>query len=225
MCGRISRDIEMDELIALFRAGQIPHPDTWDGDRLDWANLAVTQVAPTQPMIATTLDTPLQWMRWGFCARWFDRLDQHGRPLVNARAETVARKPTFRDAVQAGRFCLVWCSGWFEWQKTPTGKQPHHIQLPDRQPFALAGLWEDFERPDGEMIRTVAVLTTPASDDLKSVHDRMPFALHPSAYRAWLAGQVRPETAPAGLFEHFAVTTRVGRADYLDADALQPLSD
>lgn len=225
MCGRISRDIEMDELMALFRAGQIPHPDTWDGDRLDWASLAAVQVAPTQPMLATTLDEPLQMMRWGFCARWFTALDQHGRPLVNARAETVAQKPTFRDAWRAGRRCLIWTSGWYEWQKTPTGKRPHHVQLPGREALALAGIWEDYEAPDGEIIRTVAVLTTAASDDLQAVHHRMPFALHPSAYRGWLEGRVRPEPAPDGVFEHFAVTDRVGRSDYLEPDALQPIDD
>lgn len=225
MCGRISRDIEMDQLIALFRAGHIPHPDTWDGPRLDWASLAAVQVAPTQAMVTTTLEEPLQWMRWGFCARWFKSVDQHGRPLVNARAETIANKPTFRDAWRAGQRCLVWCSGWYEWQTLATGKQPHHIQLPDRQPFALAGIWEDFQQPDGETIRTVAVLTTAASDDLQALHDRMPFALHPSAYLGWLQGQVRPSPAPDDVFEHFAVTPRMGRADYLEADALMPLAD
>jgi putative SOS response-associated peptidase YedK len=233
MCGRVSRSIGYKELLELFEAGELPHPDAYIGDRpgkapqlppIDFASLSVVQVAPTQDMLVTTRDTPgLQLMRWGFCASWFKQPDQYGRPLVNARAETATTKPTFRAAVRAGRRCLVWVSGWFEWQKTQGGKQPHHIQLPGRQPFAMAGIWERYTPPGGDPMNTVAVLTTAASADLAAIHDRMPFCLHPSAYRAWLDGQIAPQPAPTGIFEHYPVTTRVGRSDYLGSDALMPV--
>lgn len=179
MCGRVSPSIGYAELLKLYEAGELPHPDAYIGDRpgtpprmppIDFSSLSVVQVAPTQPMLVTTRDRPgFQLMRWGFCPAWFKQIDQYGRPLVNARSETATTKPTFRDAVRAGRLCLVWVSGWFEWQKTASGKQPHHIQLPGRELFAMAGIWERFTPPDGEPTSTVAVLTTAASPDLEEL--------------------------------------------------------
>lgn len=232
MCGRISRDLSYEELIELYERGEIAHPDDWvrrrgpddpfDAPFDDWRDLSRVQVAPTQDLAVTVRGGALRRMRWGFCPSWFERLDARGRPHINVRAETIDEKRTFRGAFRAGRFGLVWVTGWFEWQAGPTGKRPHLIQRPGAAPFALAGLWETWPGPAGP-VDTVAIITTAASTDLSAIHARMPFALHPSAYRAWLAGQVRPEPAPIGTFEAAPVTARIGRADYQGRDALVPI--
>lgn len=218
----------MEELLELYARGEIAHPDDWirrrgpDDPFAEWSDLTQVQVAPTQALAVTDADGRLRRMRWGFCPAWFERLDQFGRPLINVRAETIGEKRTFRPAFRARRLCLVWCSGWFEWMKTPSGKQAHHLQRPGRAPLALGGLWSTWAGPTGR-IDTVAIITTAASPDLARVHDRMPFALHPSAYQAWLRGDLAPAPAPPGTFEAIRVTDAVGRASYQGRDALQPL--
>lgn len=212
----------------MFRLGLIDwHPDGYTGDRPgktpqlpdlpeapDWfEDLAAVQVAPSQPMITTTRSTALEVMQWGIRPKW-------GGLLINARGETVDQKKAFRYAVRAGQFCITWVSGWFEWQKTPTGKRAHHLQLPGRRPLGLASVWVN-----GDAGRELAIVTTAASPDMAAIHDRMPFALHPSAYRAWLQGELRPEPPPAGIFEAYPVTAAVGRSTYQGADALERVGD
>lgn len=185
-------------------------------------DLARVQIAPTEALIITTREQAFESARWGLCPRFFERVDQYGRPLINARGETAATKPSFRGAVAARRFCLVWCTGWFEWQKAPGGKAAHHIQLPGRAPLALGGVWEDWPGPAG-LIRTAAIVTVPASADLDHIHDRMPMALHPSAYSRWLEGEEAPGSPPEGIFEAYPVTSKIGRPDYQERDALKSL--
>lgn len=93
-------------------------------------------------------------------------------PIINTRAETVATKPSFRDAFRKRR-CIVPADGWYEWTKIPGGKQPHYIHARDEKPFAFAGIWEPNEH--GEP--TVAIITTAASRSIEAIHDRMPAVL------------------------------------------------
>src|SRR5579883_320577 len=109
-----------------------------------------------------------------------------GSRLANARAETVAEKPSFRSAFKQRR-CLIPASGFYEWQKQSTGrKQPFFISPRDGEPFSFAGLWECWHDPEGEEVQSCAILTTTANEVMQPIHERMPLILGPSAEGQWL---------------------------------------
>jgi putative SOS response-associated peptidase YedK len=149
-------------------------------------------IAPTQ-MVATILhDTEserreLQQLRWGLIPSWA-RDPSIGAKMINARAETVAEKPSFRAAFKRRR-CLVVADGFYEWQQQEKKKQPFYFRLQDAQPFGFAGLWEQWQPPEGEEITTCTILTTNANELMLSVHHRMPVILHPKDYDLWLNPQ------------------------------------
>ncbi len=145
-------------------------------------------IAPTQPVTAIRLDKQglreATQLRWGLIPHWAKE-PSIGNRMINARAETVASKPAFRDAFRRRR-CLVAADGYYEWAKTPIGKQPYYICRNDEQPFAIAGLWERWHTRDGDTLETTTLLTTEANTDLRELHDRMPVVLEPRLYQAWL---------------------------------------
>jgi putative SOS response-associated peptidase YedK len=109
-----------------------------------------------------------------------------GYKLINARAETVAEKPSFRSALKQRR-CLIPASGFYEWQKQGTGgKQPYFISPREGELFSFAGLWERWHDPEGEEVETCTILTTTANDLMKPIHDRMPVILDPTTEGQWL---------------------------------------
>lgn len=139
---------------------------------------------------------------WNFVPGWAKEV-RAGRPLINARAETVMEKPTFRSALMRRR-CLVPADGYYEWKgDVPGRKQPFHIRKADGGLVALAGLWEHWQGPDGSELETAAILTTSASPDVSEVHERMPVIVAPEHFEAWLdvdgvgAREVLPLLAPA----------------------------
>ena len=105
--------------------------------------------------------------------------------MINARAETLAEKPAFRNALKKRR-CLVLADGFYEWQKTPTGKVPMRITLVSGEPFALAGLWEIWDTPEGDKLRTFTIVTTSPNELLEPIHNRMPVILRPEHESLWL---------------------------------------
>jgi putative SOS response-associated peptidase YedK len=105
--------------------------------------------------------------------------------LINARMESAADKPTFRNALRRRR-CLLPCSGYYEWKKLDKRKQPFWIRMKDAPLFAFAGLWESWNSPDGGTIESCALLTQDANVPMRGIHDRMPVILLPEEYDAWL---------------------------------------
>ena len=146
--------------------------------------------------------------------------------MINARAETVAEKPSFRDAYRTQR-CLVAADGFFEWQKVPDGtRQPYHIRFADDAPFAIAGLWESWRAPDGETLESCTLITTEANRTLAPIHHRMPVILPAEAYDGWLDVRSQPPDAllrpyPADDLAAFAVGPRVNNARHDDAACLE----
>ena len=122
-------------------------------------------------------------MRWGLVPFWADD-PAIGNRLINARAETAAAKPAFRDAFKRRR-CLVVSDGFYEWKKEPGGKQPYWIHRPDGAPFAFAGLWSRWDK-QGEPLDTFAILTRDAHPDVAAIHDRMPVVLARDDWGPWL---------------------------------------
>lgn len=148
-------------------------------------------VAPGDEVLAVTTtregDPRAELLRWGLVPFWATD-PKTGYKMINARAETVADKPAFRDAL-ARRRCLILADGFYEWQARPgrQRKQPFWITRADGEPFAFAGLWATWHAPDDTTLRTCTIVTTSANDALAPIHDRMPVMLPDAgAETAWL---------------------------------------
>jgi putative SOS response-associated peptidase YedK len=190
-------------------------------------------IAPTQPIAVVRATEEgdgheLAILRWGLIPAWAK--EPGSVPLlINARAETAATKPAFRAALRRRR-CLVPADGFYEWQRLGNQKQPFHMRRQDGQPFALAGLWERWEGPDG-CIDSCALLTTTANELMSPIHDRMPVILDPPQFDLWLdpalqdvdllQGLLRPY--PAELMIAYPVPTRVNNARNDDPQCVLPL--
>ncbi|HEY8098263.1 MAG TPA: SOS response-associated peptidase [Methylobacter sp.] len=122
-------------------------------------------------------------LHWGLIPSWAKdcSISSH---LINARAETLSEKPSFKNAYRHRR-CLIPATGFFEWQSTAVGKQPYHIHQPDYALFAFAGVWEHWEH-DQETVYSCTIITTAANAKIASIHDRMPVIIAPDDYNRWL---------------------------------------
>ncbi|HXN15120.1 MAG TPA: SOS response-associated peptidase [Usitatibacter sp.] len=147
-------------------------------------------IAPTQeaPVIRAAKDggREVAMLRWGLVPFWA-KDPKIGHKMINARGETVLEKPAFRNAF-ASRRCIVPASGFFEWTGAPGAKLPHAITLADRPLIAMAGLWERWRDAPGVPLETYTILTTPASQFMSAIHDRMPLILETADIDAWLSG-------------------------------------
>ena len=145
-------------------------------------------VAPTQEVLAVRQQAAGRaavMLKWGLVPAWAKDTSMGAR-LINARAETVADKPAFREALKLRR-CLIPASGFYEWRREGTHKQPYYFHLSDDRPFAFAGLWERW----GEDLETCTILTTAANPLVAATHDRMPVILKAEDYDLWLDESVR----------------------------------
>lgn len=145
-------------------------------------------IAPTQPVAAIRSNTEglrsLDMLRWGLVPHWAKDLSI-GNRLINARAETVAEKPTFRQAFSRRR-CLILASGFYEWGQTENGKFPFFMSPPDGHCLAFAGLWEQWRGGGDGEIESCVIITTAANTTLSRVHHRMPAILSEEAQKLWL---------------------------------------
>lgn len=172
--------------------------------------------APTQdlPVILNEDERAIQLLRWGLVPFWA-KDPAIGNRMINARAETLPEKPSFRTPLQKRR-CLVLADGFYEWKKTEHGKAPLRIGLKTGEPFAFAGLWETWKQPDGELLRTFTIITTPPNSLMEPIHNRMPAILLPEDEALWLdnsAGVIGWLSAlrpyPAELMTAYPVSPRV----------------
>lgn len=146
-------------------------------------------IAPTQDVPAVRAGPEgaraIAMLHWGLVPKWAKER-AIGNRMINARAETLAEKPSFRDAFRKRR-CLVLADGWYEWQVADGGKQPWFIRLEDARPLAFAGLWERWNDPaDGTMLESCAIVTTDATASIRKIHDRMPVVLPETGWDRWL---------------------------------------
>jgi putative SOS response-associated peptidase YedK len=195
MCGRFT-------LISEFKAIQ----DHFAAGGPTFAYQASYNIAPTREIPAVRQEQAqreLFMCRWGLIPHW----SKPGKSYhsINARAETLASKPFFRDAFRKRR-CLIPANGFFEWKKEGAAKQAYYIHLPDRPLFAFAGLWE-YWLDQEQRIESCAIITTTANTGMQAIHDRMPVILQEQDYAAWLeAGGERLLIPYAGSMECYPVS-------------------
>lgn len=175
MCGRFTLTTPEELIAEVFALDERP--------RL----LARYNIAPSQQIAAVVQPSGrrrLEMFRWGMLAP--GEAERDDALLINARSESVATKPLFREAFRARR-CLVPADGFYEWRKAGSRREPFHIRLRDRRPFAFAALWNEEKHPSAQRpLRACAILTTEPNAVMDGIHDRMPVILPPDAYAAWL---------------------------------------
>ena len=186
MCGRYTLT-DPDPRLLRFRFGLTESAEIDQPARYN--------VAPTDPVLAVRLDEHGQRepgiLRWGLIPHKADP-ETFDRLLINARAETVAEAPAFRDAFRTSR-CLIVADGFYEWRAEETGKKPVWITRPSREPFAFAGLWAAASRQDGSSIHSCTIVTCEPGEVVSPIHDRMPVILDQDGEAAWLDPAASPE--------------------------------
>ena len=226
MCGRFTQHLTWTELVELY---QLTAPVTP-------LNLpARYNVAPTQEVsVVRPTDgdgRELARMRWGLVPSWAKDIGI-GAKLINARGETVASKPAFRSAFKRRR-CLIPADGFYEWQAQASGpKQPFYITSADGVPLTLAGLWESWRDPDGEIIESCTIVTTEPNEMMRPLHNRMPVILAPEAHDEWMdVERIQGADALALIWPHpaagmtaYPVSSRVGNVRNDDAGCVAPLA-
>ena len=154
-------------------------------------------IAPTQPVaVFLNNDRPrMEIVNWGLVPPWAED-PSRAASLINARAESVAEKPSFKNAFLRKR-CLIPADGWYEWSVARNGgKRPFYFHRRDGRAFAMAGIWEEWHSDDGGLVMSCAIITTGPNEIMRPVHDRMPVILEPEDYDQWLS---REEGNPARL--------------------------
>jgi putative SOS response-associated peptidase YedK len=218
MCGRYTLRTPVDSLVGTFEIEEYPSSITPNYN-----------VAPTQEVAAVVEDDDkrkLEMFHWGLIPSWA-KDPAIGNKMINARAETVSEKPSFRSAFKKRR-CLILADGFYEWKKTDDGKQPYHVKMEDGSPFAFAGLWETWK--DGPEIRSCTIITTEANDLMNEIHHRMPVILPPEDYDMWLDPDFEEKEAltsllkpyPADAMEAYPVSRRVNKPSNNEPSVVEP---
>lgn len=208
MCGRFALTLDPDDLQEAFPEFVMPQGS---GARFN--------IAPTQPVLAVPNDSSGKagFFTWGLIPSWA-KDPAIGSRMINARAETLAEKPSFRAAYKHRR-CLILANGFYEWQAQPgtKGKVPHFIHLKSGAAFAFAGLWERWQNPEGSEILSTTIITTQPNTLMSPIHNRMPVILPRPAWARWLdASPATPEALqslllayPAEEMEAYPISTRI----------------
>jgi len=191
--------------------------------------------APSQSIVAIRIEPAITnrkfvMLRWGLIPSWA-KDPKIGNQCINAKAETVAEKPSFRSAFKKRR-CLVIADGFYEWQRQGAHKQPMWIGLRSKRPFAFAGLWEHWKPAEGEPVETCTIITTEPNDLMATIHNRMPVILAPASYDQWLDPtfqQAEPLKAllrpyPSEELTAFPVSTLVNNPRHDAPQCLEPVA-
>lgn len=219
MCGRFAFYSPAEAAASLFGAGA-------PGEIEPRYNIAPTQYVAAVRNAADD-QRELVMLRWGLVPFWA-RDPSIGSRLINARAETVAEKPSYRNAFRHRR-CLVLADGFYEWRRQGESKTPYFISLASGEPFALAGLWENWtDKQSGESLQTTTLVTTDANEFMAPLHHRMPVILEAATATDWLAGSkdllddVATITPP---LQAWPVDRRVNNARNEGEELIRPAGD
>jgi putative SOS response-associated peptidase YedK len=226
MCGRARLSSDVSEIKLIF---SIPPGRLTPNIPANW-NAAPTEDLPVVRYDAKAHERSLDVMRWGLVPFWAKDI-KVGFSNINAKAETVDTRPAYREAF-ARRRCLVPFDSFYEWKKLGRERQPYAVALADRRLMAMAGLWENWRSPAGEIVRSFAIVTTAANPLLAPLHDRMPVILDADAWPIWL-GEAAADTErlkallapyPAEQMIVWPVDKRVGNVKNKDPGLIEPVA-
>jgi putative SOS response-associated peptidase YedK len=179
MCGRFTLFAEYDDILNRFDIEAAIEQDLYQPSY---------NIAPSHSVLSVINDgtrNRLGYLRWGFVPSWA-KDDKIGYKMINARAETLAKKPSFRQAFKHRR-CLIIADSFYEWKKGPNKtKTPIRIKLKSNEIFAMAGIWERWKSPEGNTLFSCSIITTTPNELMKDIHDRMPVILQKEDEKAWL---------------------------------------
>ena len=222
MCGRFTITLEPSFFQQELDLGKIPS---------EWTPRY--NAAPTQniPVVRDPASRDVSMLRWGLIPFWA-KDESIGYKLINARSETIAEKPSYRNAFQKRR-CLILTDGYYEWQK-PAAKNdqkvPFRFTLKDEKPFTFAGLWESWHSPEGEVIESCTIITCEANEIVSRIHNRMPVMLDKENCWAWLEDRKEDELTsllkpyPSEKMASYPVSTRVNNPKEEDPQLVKPIS-
>lgn len=219
MCGRYNLITDAQALVDFFEVHN---------------SLAITpryNIAPSQEVPVVRSDTvgrELALLRWGLIPHWA-KDEKIGYKMINARAETVADKPSFRHSFRRQR-CLIPATGFYEWKQIKGVKQPYNIRIGKGALFAFAGLWAFWKSAGGQGVESCAIIVTEANEAISPIHDRMPVILSPADYKRWLDPTITdPERlepllrpCPAGWMNSYPVSRKVGSPKNDSPDCVTP---
>lgn len=218
MCGRytLTKTGKTIQSHFAFMDLEVPHKERY--------NIAPTQTAPVVILQKGQRESHL--MRWGLIPSWA-KDEKFGARMINARAETIQEKPSFKNSFKAKR-CLVPADGFIEWKNTEGGKQPHYITLRNKELFAFAGIWSEWK--NNEIVsRTFSIITTHCNSLVEPIHHRMPVILSTENYSAWLntsseANILQSLLTPfsADSMERVAISREINSAKNDRAECLLP---
>jgi putative SOS response-associated peptidase YedK len=224
VCGRARLSSDVSEIKLVFSIP--PHRPT-PNVPANW-NLAPTEDSPIVRWDAKAGDRSLDPMRWGLVPCWAKDL-KIGYSTINAKAEGIDARPTFREAFRRRR-CLVPLDAFYEWKKLGRERQPYAVARADRRLLAMAGLWENWRSPAGEWVRSFTIVTTGANALLAPLHDRMPVILDPEAWPLWLGEELADTDRlkallmpyPAERMTIWPVDKRVGNVNNKEPALIEP---
>jgi putative SOS response-associated peptidase YedK len=193
MCGRFAQTKELSILINRFNF------IVEEFQTRERYNIAPGQYASV--VVFENGSRRLKMMKWGLIPFWAKDASI-GNNLINAKAETISEKPSFRHAIKRRR-CLVIADGFYEWQKIQKRKIPWFFTLKENEIFAFAGLWDEWVSPDDSPIQTFTIITTEANELVKKVHNRMPVMLSPESESTWLSPDIQKAKEIAPLLKSF----------------------
>lgn len=222
MCGRFATTYTGEAIAELFNLPQVPQlPPRYN-------------IAPSQSVGAVRVSPgnngrELTLLKWGLIPSWAED-SAIGNRMINARADTLSEKPSFRNAFKRRR-CLVPASGYYEWRKSTEGKQPVYIRMKEERPFAMAGLWESWQPSGGSEIQSCTVITTESNELLKPVHHRMPVIVADRDFEHWLDPDIQGQETlesilqpyPSDKMTFHPVSTLVNSAKNDTPECIEPL--
>ncbi len=224
MCGRFVQYSPVETVQQIFNIGTV-----------SFEVVPNYNVAPTQKILTVIKhdnENKLEKFHWGLVPFWAKDVTIGSR-MINARAETVSQKPSFRNAFRKRR-CLIHADGFYEWKGEKGNKQPYYVSIPSGEPFAFSGLWETWtykESDEESVYKSCTIITTAASGAIREIHHRMPVILNPDLYKKWLNAEMQdPKELEIVLqdgithdIKYYPVSTLVNSVKNNDPNCIKPI--
>ncbi len=221
MCGRFTLTLSSKEVAEILNITE----------EMEWN--PHYNIAPTQPVpvLINNGQKRLNLLQWGLIPFWAKDAAM-GSKMINARAETIDTKPSFKHCFQKQR-CLILADGFYEWKREGKSKIPYRITIPNRKAFGFAGIWDSWKSPDGDIKQTCSIITTAPNELMSTIHDRMPVILEQEMETIWLDHDITDSMRlksllipyPSKMMYAYQVSTAVNSAKYDDIGCIQSVNE